>query len=310
MKLQKRDNRSLFTRALYESPYDNENSFGPTYGAHREALELDRGAYVELQAVARELGLVFFATAFDEESADLLEDIGVAGVQDRLGRPPQHAAPAPRRGVRQAAARVDGRGDARGRRSRRRRHHGDQPAGLPAAVHGGLSGCRRGARARRDHDLSRALPGAGDRALGPPGRDRDGARRLHARRARDREALHVEPHGEGHRPRLLADARGDAEARPRPASRARRDRRRRQAAAAERGRAAAEDGKAARRRPSPAGGARARRRRPRREVPGRRRPAALSARRPARPNAPSPLLEDQAILAEDVLRTPSPAAAG
>ena len=50
VKLQKRDNRRLFTRALYDSPYDNENSFGPTYGAHREALELDRGAYVELQA--------------------------------------------------------------------------------------------------------------------------------------------------------------------------------------------------------------------------------------------------------------------
>ena len=41
VKLQKRDNRSLFTRALFESPYDNENSFGATYGLHREALELD-----------------------------------------------------------------------------------------------------------------------------------------------------------------------------------------------------------------------------------------------------------------------------
>jgi N-acetylneuraminate synthase/sialic acid synthase len=77
VKLQKRDNRRLFTRALYDSPYENENSFGATYGEHREALELDRGAYVELQACARELGLVFFATAFDEASADLLEEIDV-----------------------------------------------------------------------------------------------------------------------------------------------------------------------------------------------------------------------------------------
>jgi N-acetylneuraminate synthase/sialic acid synthase len=75
VKLQKRDNRRLFTRALYDSPYDNENSFGATYGQHREALELDRGAYAELQACARELGLVFFATAFDEASADLLEEL-------------------------------------------------------------------------------------------------------------------------------------------------------------------------------------------------------------------------------------------
>ena len=77
VKLQKRDNRRLYTRALYESPYDNENSFGATYGEHREALELDRAAYVELQACARELGLVFFATAFDEPSADLLAELDV-----------------------------------------------------------------------------------------------------------------------------------------------------------------------------------------------------------------------------------------
>ena len=75
VKLQKRDNRSLYTRALYDSPYDNENSFGATYGAHREALELGRGAYAELQACARELGLVLFATAFDLPSADLLAEL-------------------------------------------------------------------------------------------------------------------------------------------------------------------------------------------------------------------------------------------
>ena len=77
VKLQKRENRRLYTRALYDSPYENENSFGATYGAHREALELDREAYVELQACARELGLVFFATAFDEASADLLAGLDV-----------------------------------------------------------------------------------------------------------------------------------------------------------------------------------------------------------------------------------------
>jgi N-acetylneuraminate synthase/sialic acid synthase len=77
VKLQKRDNRRLYTRALYESPYDNENSFGPTYGAHREALELDRDAYVVLRDEARSLGLAFFATAFDEPSADLLAELDV-----------------------------------------------------------------------------------------------------------------------------------------------------------------------------------------------------------------------------------------
>ncbi len=75
VKLQKRDNARLFTRALYDSPYDNETSFGATYGRQREALELDRDAYAELRGLAAELGLVFFATAFDEASADLLAEL-------------------------------------------------------------------------------------------------------------------------------------------------------------------------------------------------------------------------------------------
>ena len=32
VKLQKRNNRELYTRSMYESPYDNENSYGKTYG--------------------------------------------------------------------------------------------------------------------------------------------------------------------------------------------------------------------------------------------------------------------------------------
>lgn len=72
VKFQKRANRSIFTKALFDSPYDNENSFGSTYGEHREALELEGEALTELQAVARAEGVALFATAFDEESADLL----------------------------------------------------------------------------------------------------------------------------------------------------------------------------------------------------------------------------------------------
>ena len=32
VKLQKRDNPTLYTRAMYDQPYDHENSFGRTYG--------------------------------------------------------------------------------------------------------------------------------------------------------------------------------------------------------------------------------------------------------------------------------------
>lgn len=75
VKLQKRDNRTLYTRAMYDKPYDHENSFGPTYGLHREALEFGRAQYVELQAYARELELTVFATAFDCASADFLAEL-------------------------------------------------------------------------------------------------------------------------------------------------------------------------------------------------------------------------------------------
>jgi sialic acid synthase len=72
VKLQKRDNRSLYSRDFFNKPYDNENSFGATYGEHREALEFDRSEFEELIAYAKEIGMVFFATAFDHRSVDFL----------------------------------------------------------------------------------------------------------------------------------------------------------------------------------------------------------------------------------------------
>jgi N-acetylneuraminate synthase/sialic acid synthase len=77
VKLQKRDNKTLFTRAAYSKPYDNRNSYGATYGEHREFLEFGLREYRELQAYAKELEVDFFATAFDIPSADFLESIDV-----------------------------------------------------------------------------------------------------------------------------------------------------------------------------------------------------------------------------------------
>ena len=77
VKLQKRDNRGLYTRAAYNKPYDNENSFGSTYGEHREFLEFGLTEYRELQAYAAEVGLDFFSTAFDPASADLLRQLDI-----------------------------------------------------------------------------------------------------------------------------------------------------------------------------------------------------------------------------------------
>jgi sialic acid synthase len=74
-KLQKRDNRTLYTREMFDKPYDNENSFGATYGEHREALEFGKQEYEELQAESARLGIGFFSTAFDVRSADFLAEL-------------------------------------------------------------------------------------------------------------------------------------------------------------------------------------------------------------------------------------------
>lgn len=75
VKLQKRDNRALFSKALYDQVYDNPNSYGETYGKHREALEFNKEQYAELKAYAKELGISFYSTAFDLNSADFLAEL-------------------------------------------------------------------------------------------------------------------------------------------------------------------------------------------------------------------------------------------
>ena len=85
VKFQKRDNRTLYTAAMYNQPYNSENAFGATYGEHREALEFDWDQYVELKTYAESMGLFFFATAFDIPSADFLEALGVGAFKIASG---------------------------------------------------------------------------------------------------------------------------------------------------------------------------------------------------------------------------------
>ncbi len=78
VKLQKRHAESLLTQEGRNAPYPGKNSFGPTYGEHRKALELDMTAMAACKALAEELGLVFFASAWDRVS---LEEMGRLGVE-------------------------------------------------------------------------------------------------------------------------------------------------------------------------------------------------------------------------------------
>jgi sialic acid synthase len=85
VKLQKRENKALYTKDFYNSPYVSENSFGKTYGEHREFLEFSKSEYTHLQKVATDLGLIFFATAFDFASADFLLELGVPVIKVASG---------------------------------------------------------------------------------------------------------------------------------------------------------------------------------------------------------------------------------
>lgn len=77
VKFQKRENQTLFSSALLNQPYDNENSYGATYGAHRMALEFGLRDYTSIAATAQQSRVTWFATAFDEPSADFLVGAGV-----------------------------------------------------------------------------------------------------------------------------------------------------------------------------------------------------------------------------------------
>ena len=85
VKLQKRHNQTLYSKALLDAPYENENSYGKTYGEHREALEFGVVGYSRCLSAARAENVACFATAFDEPSADFLMALGVPAVKIASG---------------------------------------------------------------------------------------------------------------------------------------------------------------------------------------------------------------------------------
>lgn len=85
VKFQKRDNASLFTSQLLEKAYENENSYGKTYGEHRQALELSVEDLQRCQYRAMTRGVQFFATAFDEPSVDALMALHVPAFKVHSG---------------------------------------------------------------------------------------------------------------------------------------------------------------------------------------------------------------------------------
>lgn len=69
VKFQKRSNRELLTPEEYNGPHPNPiNSYGNTYGAHREFLEFDLEQHRTLKAACDEWGVIYSTSVWDATS--------------------------------------------------------------------------------------------------------------------------------------------------------------------------------------------------------------------------------------------------
>lgn len=70
VKFQKRNNKELLTEEQYYAPHPNAiNSYGDTYGAHREFLEFNVNQHAELKNYCEEIGIVYSTSVWDTTSA-------------------------------------------------------------------------------------------------------------------------------------------------------------------------------------------------------------------------------------------------
>jgi sialic acid synthase len=70
VKFQKRNNKELLTEEQYNAPHPNtSNSYGDTYGAHREYLEFDVAQHAILKQYCEEIGIVYSTSVWDTTSA-------------------------------------------------------------------------------------------------------------------------------------------------------------------------------------------------------------------------------------------------
>jgi len=70
VKFQKRNNKELLTEEQYNNPHPNPiNSYGDTYGAHREYLEFDVEQHRELKKFCEDIDIVYSTSVWDLTSA-------------------------------------------------------------------------------------------------------------------------------------------------------------------------------------------------------------------------------------------------
>ena len=70
IKFQKRNPRELLTEEQYNAPHPNpKNSYGKTYGEHREFLEFTVSQHKELKEYCEEMGIIYSTSVWDMTSA-------------------------------------------------------------------------------------------------------------------------------------------------------------------------------------------------------------------------------------------------
>lgn len=85
-KFQKRNPKEVLTEAQYNSPHPNpQNSFGSTYGEHREFLELSLDDHRNLQAHCQSIGLEYSCSVWDTTSAQQI--VSLNPVLIKVGSP-------------------------------------------------------------------------------------------------------------------------------------------------------------------------------------------------------------------------------
>lgn len=85
VKFQMRKNSTLYSRTLLDAPYENEHSYGSTYGSHRAALEFNDDQFRMCQGAARSAKVECFSTAFDEASVDRIVTLGMPAIKIASG---------------------------------------------------------------------------------------------------------------------------------------------------------------------------------------------------------------------------------
>jgi N-acetylneuraminate synthase len=75
-KFQKRNNKELLTEEQYNTPHPvPNNSYGQTYGAHREFLEFNQKQHAELKAYSEKIGIQYSTSVWDLTSAQQIIEL-------------------------------------------------------------------------------------------------------------------------------------------------------------------------------------------------------------------------------------------